>query len=185
MPKSALTLLTDDHRTVKKLFDEFEATTPRGLKKMADLRDRIVRELSVHAAIEERVLYPVAIEVLPDDDEEKVLEGMQEHAVAEQLLSQVAHMDTDDRWFRPKMMVLIESVRHHIEEEEGELFPQLREAMSDADLRDLGEALEEARTTAPEVPPPSAQARGLLEQVTDRAQEILHRVGTTVGVGSR
>lgn len=184
MPKSALTQLTDDHRQVKKLFDDFEECTPRAVKRMGELRDRIVKELSVHAAIEERVLYPVTIELIPDL-EEQVLEGMEEHAVAEQLLAQVAHLATDDRWFRPKMSVLIESVRHHIDEEESELFPKLREALTRTDLEDLGAALDEARATAPEVPPPSAQGRALLEQVTDRAQELLHRIGATVGVGAR
>lgn len=179
--KDPVEQLIADHRRVQKLFDDFEALTPRALKGMADVRDRIVAELSVHAAIEERVLYPVAIDLVPDL-EEQVLEGMQEHAVAEQLLAQVAHMATDDRWFRPKMAVLIESVRHHIEEEEDELLPKVDAALDEDEKVDLAEALADARSSAPEVPPPGAQARALLEQVTDRAQELVHRVTSRVGV---
>lgn len=175
MTKSAITILEDDHRELKKLFDGFEALTPRAVKGMEEHRDKIVTLLSQHAAIEERVLYPFVIEALPDLEPE-VLEGMAEHGVAEQTLAEVAALAPDDRWFRPKMSVLIELVRHHIDEEESELFEQLRKAFDQTQLQELGAELESSRETAPTVPPPAAQVRALLEGVGDRAKDIVHRI---------
>jgi hemerythrin-like domain-containing protein len=171
--EDAITQLKNDHRALLDLFDQFEQTGPRAHKKMTQLRDKIVASLSVHAAIEERLLYPLTIEQLPDQ-EPKVLEAIQEHAVAEQLLSQVASLSSEDRWFRPKMKVMMEGVRHHIKEEERELFPALRKRFSKAELVQLAEDLDGERATAPRVPPPSAQVRGLLENVSDRVQTFAH-----------
>jgi len=176
MADDAIAELKKDHREVRALFEQFEALTPRSVKKAQQLRDRIVKSLSVHAAIEERVLYPVMIELLPDAEPD-VLEGLQEHALAEQLLAQVAGMSAEDRWFHPKMKVLIESVTHHIKEEEKDLFPQLRKALTKTDLVKLGDELRVARKTAPVVPPPAAQVRGLLENVQDRTAAFLHQIG--------
>jgi hypothetical protein len=175
MPKDAIALLRDDHRDLRSLFEEYDALGPRAKKATQHVRDRIVHALSVHAAIEERVFYPVVLEAVPDL-EESILEGMQEHALAEQLLAQVAGMDVDDRWFRPRMMVLGDIVRHHMREEEREVFPALRDALDKADLIALGDTLREERVDAPTTPPPSAQARAAFENVTDRAQAFLHSI---------
>jgi hemerythrin-like domain-containing protein len=174
MAQDAIALLKSDHRELKQLFGQLESAS-ESKQRMESLRDRIVEKLSVHAAIEERVLYPVLIETMPDL-EENVLEAMQEHALAEQLLAQVAAMSPDDRWFFPKISVLAENVRHHIDEEEEVIFAWMRERYTRQELREMGETLEEERKSAPTVPPPAAQARALLESVTGRAQELLHRI---------
>jgi hypothetical protein len=121
------------------------------------------------------VFYPAVLEAVPDL-EESILEGMQEHVLAEQVLAQLAGMKVDDRWFRPKMMVLGDLVRHHMREEEREVFPALRDALDKATLVELGDRLRDERAKAPTVPPPSAQARAVFENVTDRAQAIVHTV---------
>lgn len=173
MAEDAIALLKADHRAVLDLFEQFEDTTPRAQKKMAQLRDKIVKLLSVHAAIEERLLYPLMLEAMPDE-EETVLEGVQEHAVAEQLLAQVAMLSPTDRWFRPKMSVLMENVKHHIKEEEREMFPLLRKQFTRAELLELADELRTQRKTAPTMPPAAAQVRGLLENVSDRVQTFVH-----------
>lgn len=175
MPKDAIALLRDDHRDLRSLFEKFEGLGPKATKSQEQMRDRIVEALSVHAAIEERVFYPVVIETVPDL-EESILEGMQEHALAEQLLAQVASSAVDDRWFRPRMMVLGDIVRHHMREEEREVFPALRDALDKSQLVELGDSLREERLEAPTAPPPSAQARAVFENVTDRAQAVLHTI---------
>src|SRR4029077_12540960 len=119
MAKDAIALLKDDHRALRSMFEEYDNLGTRALKGKEDVRDRIVKALSTHAAIEERVFYPVVLEAVADL-EESILEGIEEHAIAEQLLTQVATMDVDDRWFQPKMMVLGDMVRHHMREEERE-----------------------------------------------------------------
>ena len=183
MADDAIALLKNDHREVRALFEQFEALTPRAVKKAEQVRDRIVKALSVHAAIEERVLYPVMIELVPDAEAD-VLEGLQEHALAEQLLAQVAGMNVEDRWFHPKMKVLMESVEHHIKEEEKDLFPQLRKALTKSDLLNLADELRVARKSAPVVPPPAAQVRGLLENVQDRTAAFLHQVAGSALAGA-
>jgi hemerythrin superfamily protein len=179
MPEDAIALLKSDHREIKHLFDQFERATSNA--RLESIRDRIVERLSVHAAIEERVLYPVLLEAMPDL-EENVLEAIQEHALAEQLLAQVAGMSPDDRWFVPKVSVLMENVRTHIREEEEVIFAWKREELTRRDLLELGETPREARSTAPTSPPPAAQARAVLEAVTGRAQEFVHRL--KVGAGA-
>jgi hypothetical protein len=173
MAKDAIALLRDDHRGLRSLFQEYEELGTRATKSQEHVRDRVVEGLSVHAAIEERVFYPVVLEAVPDL-EESILEGMQEHALAEQLLAQVAGMSVEDRWFRPRMMVLGDIVRHHMREEEREVFPALRDALDKKALVALGDTLREERIDAPTTPPPSAQARAAFENVTDRAQAFLH-----------
>ena len=175
MPKDAIALLRDDHRDLRSLFEKYEGLSPRAKKAQEQVRDRIVEALSVHAAIEERVFYPVVLETVPDL-EESILEGMQEHALAEQMLAQVAGTDVDDRWFRPRMMVLGDIVRHHMREEEREVFPALRDALDKTQLKELGDSLREERLEAPMAPPASAQARAAFENVTDRAQAFLHTI---------
>jgi hemerythrin-like domain-containing protein len=173
MAKDAIALLKDDHRILRSLFDEYDGLGPRARKTAEDVRDRIVEALSVHASIEERVFYPLVIETIPDL-EESILEGMQEHALAEQLLAQLAAMQVDDRWFRPKMMVLGDIVRHHMRIEEREIFSALRDHLDKTFLAELGDTLRNERQVAPTVPPPSAQARAVIENITDRAQAVVH-----------
>ena len=151
----AIALLVKDHETVEKLFERFEQTGPRAMKARGTLADRIVQELSVHAAIEEQVLYPAIRESLPEVEDD-VLEALEEHHVAKWVLSEIDAMSPEDERFHAKVTVLIESVRHHVEEEEEELFPKVREAFSDEQLEQIGEALAEAKKLAPTRPHPKA-----------------------------
>jgi hemerythrin-like domain-containing protein len=173
--KDAITILKQDHRDLRSMFAEYADMGERARKAKEHVRDRIVKALSVHAAIEERVFYPLVIQKVPDI-EESILEGMTEHALAEQLLAEIAGMDVDDRWFRPKMMILGDLVRHHMREEEAEVFPAMRETLDRAELIDLGATLLEERKVAPTAPPPSAQARAAIESVADRAQSFVHTI---------
>src|SRR5687768_8941347 len=149
----AITLLKQDHKTVEKLFKQFEKTTaPAEQRKLAQ---RIVKELSVHAAIEEMVFYPAVRERVPQE-EETVLEALEEHYIVKWVLSELEDMKPDHERFKAKMTVMIESVRHHVEEEESELFPDVRKAIKRKELAELGEALEKAKKTAPTSPHPRA-----------------------------
>src|SRR5207245_4619061 len=109
----ALTLLRNDHRTVERLFKDFEKTGDRAVKRKTGLVERIIGELSVHAAIEEQVLYPAARKANPDLDDQ-VLEALEEHHIVKWTLSELDGMDADDERFDAKLRVLIESVRHHL-----------------------------------------------------------------------
>jgi hemerythrin-like domain-containing protein len=149
----AIALLKADHAEVEKLFKRFEGLGPRANKTRLDITKKVVSALSQHAAIEEQVLYPAARAQLADD-EDMVLEALEEHHVVKWLLSELDRMTPDDERFNAKFMVLAENVRHHVKEEEGELFPKLRKAFTKRQLTDLGEDLAAAKATAPTKPHP-------------------------------
>src|SRR4051794_36096635 len=118
----AIAVLTEDHRRVEDLFARFEKTGDGALKRRQDLVERITEALSMHASIEEDIFYPAArrfVAAAGDD----VLEALEEHHLVKTTLAELESMDPSNERYRAKVTVLIENVRHHVEEEEGELFP--------------------------------------------------------------
>jgi hemerythrin superfamily protein len=154
----AIVLLKDDHKTVEKLFRGFEQAGDRAMKTKRRLVDQMIRELTVHAYIEEQFFYPAARAAAPDTTDH-VLESIEEHHVVVWLLSELAGMDPADERFTAKVTVLIENVRHHVEEEEQDWFPQVRKAMGRKALQQLGEDMAAAKTTAPADPLSNLSAR--------------------------
>ena len=151
----ALKLLTQDHRTVERLFKAYERAGDRAIKEKQRLAEQVIRELSIHASIEEQFLYPTARE-LSDKLDSQVLEALEEHHLAKATLAELEKISPSDERFDPKMTVLMENIRHHIEEEEKDLFPKLKRLMDRADLAVLGEAMEAAKKLAPTHPHPMA-----------------------------
>jgi hemerythrin superfamily protein len=151
----AITLLKDDHRTVEGLFAKFEEAGPRAFATKRKIVDTIIRELSIHAGIEEEVFYPAVRHAL-EQTEDQVLESLEEHHLVKVTLSELEKMDPKDERFVAKVTVLIENVRHHVKEEEKELFLTVRKGVSAASLRDLGQQLAEAKATVPDRPHPNA-----------------------------
>jgi hemerythrin-like domain-containing protein len=151
----AIALLKADHAEVEKLFKRFEELGPRAKKTKADIADKVIKALSQHAVIEEQLLYPAIRERIPDE-EDQVLEALEEHHVAKWLLSELDGITPDDERFNAKFMVLAENVRHHVKEEEGELFPKLREEFTKGELDELGQELTAAKEVAPSKPHPRA-----------------------------
>lgn len=171
----AITLLKNDHRDVKKLFNRFEKAGDRAYKEKRQLVDDIIEELSTHAAIEEQLFYPVTRQTVPST-EGMALESLEEHHIVKWVLSELEGMDPDDERFDAKARVLIENVRHHIEDEEGEYFPQVRDALGRKALAELGDAMEKAKRAAPTRPhprspdtPPGNLLAGTAAGVADRA----------------
>ena len=151
----AITLLKNDHKTVEALFKKFEKAGDNAHKTKRDLADKIVEELSVHAVIEEQVFYPAVREAVPDE-EDTVLESLEEHHVVKWVLSEIDGMSPEAERFDAKVTVLIENVRHHMEEEETELFPEVRKALGRKRLGEVGDAMEKAKKLAPTRPHPRA-----------------------------
>ena len=173
----AITLLKKDHQAVEKLFKRFEATSDQALVERRKIVDQIIEELSKHAAIEEQLFYPVTRATVEDVDDD-VLEGLEEHHVVKWLLDELEHMDPSDERFKAKVTVLIENVRHHVTEEEEDYFPKVRSELGRNDLADLGDAMEDAKKSAPTHPHPKApdtppgnivagNAAGVIDRVTD------------------
>jgi len=147
----AVTLLRNDHRTVEKLFKAFEKAKDPQAK--AGAVAQMVPELSVHTVIEEQVFYP-AVRTEVEDANSMILESLEEHHILKWVLSELEGMSPDDERFDAKVTVLIENVRHHVEEEEQELFPQVRGAMGRKRLTELGERMEDLKKRAPKHPQP-------------------------------
>jgi hypothetical protein len=136
----ALTLLKADHDEVKDLFDKYE----KGKDKMSAsqkqaLATTICQMLTIHTTIEEEIFYPAVREQM-DDMEDLLDEANVEHQSAKELISQIEGMSPDDELYDAKVKVLGEYVKHHVKEEQNELFPEVRK--SEIDLNALGEQLE-------------------------------------------
>lgn len=132
----AIALLIADHKKVKKLFKDFDK-----LKESGDAADKealvaeICAELTIHAEVEEELFYPAVRETIDDDD--MMNEAEVEHASAKDLIEQLQAMEASDPMYDAKVTVLGEYINHHVEEEEGEMFPKTKKAK--LDLEALGE----------------------------------------------
>jgi hemerythrin superfamily protein len=155
----AIVMLKEDHKTVNALFRQFEKEKESGSPAIKrKLVDQIIEELTVHAYIEEEIFYPAARQA-DEDTKEHVLESVEEHHVVVWMLSELMRADAADETFDAKVSVLIENVRHHVEEEEKEWFPEVRKAMGRKRLVELGEQMAAARTDAPRDPLALSSAR--------------------------
>jgi hemerythrin superfamily protein len=177
----AITLLKNDHKTVERLFKTFEKAGDRAGKTKADTVKSIIKELSVHAAIEEQVFYPAIRAEVPDTEGE-VLESLEEHHIVKWVLSELEGMGPDDERFDAKVTVLIENVRHHVKEEETELFPTVRAALGRKRLSVIGDAMETAKKTAPTRPhprasdtPPANLVAGAIAGAIDKLNDLADR----------
>jgi hemerythrin superfamily protein len=138
---NAVKLLKQDHKLVSDLFEEFEEAD-EGEK--SSIAERICKLLTVHAQIEEELLYPQAREALDEEDAELVSEAAVEHATAKDLIAQIEQSGEGEELWEAKVKVLGEYIKHHVKEEEGELFPKLQK--TDLDLDELGEQLAERKS---------------------------------------
>jgi hypothetical protein len=136
---SALDLLEADQQEVDGLFDEYEMLEDADEKEKMALR--ICLALTVHTQIEEEIFYPAAREAI--EKSELIDEAIVEHASAKQLIAEIEEMDANDELYDAKVKVLGEQVRHHIEEEEDELFPEVEN--SELDLEALGKKMIERK----------------------------------------
>lgn len=142
----AIELLEADHRLMQDLLSQGVETTTRGVKTRTALLARVERELKAHELVEEKLLYP-ALQSHPQA-KDIVLEGYQEHHVADVLLGELKGLARDAEQWGAKFKVLKESIDHHIEEEEGEMFRTARGIFSRAELRQLGGQMAKMKSDA-------------------------------------
>jgi len=189
---NAITLLKNDHKTVEQLFKRFEKLGPRAVKSKQELVARMVRELSIHAGIEEMFFYPAIREAAADGDaDELVLESLEEHHVVKWVLSELDGMNPEHERFDAKVSVLVDSVRHHVEEEEQELFPRVNKLLGRGRLDEIGEAMARAKKTVPTHPhprspdePPGNLVAGAGAALVDKALDTGRKV-VRQKIGSR
>jgi hemerythrin superfamily protein len=151
MSTDAIVMLKEDHKRIRRLFKEFEQAGKGAKVTKGKIVGQILEELTVHTYLENEVMYPAVRSAIPDLEDD-VLESYEEHHVADVLCLELAAMSPDDERFDAKTTVLIESVTHHIEEEEQEWFPKVREGLGRKELQQLGEAMIAKRDDAPRRP---------------------------------
>jgi hemerythrin-like domain-containing protein len=146
----AIVILRDDHKQVRALFREFEKPSTTKSRKGTIVK-KVIELLTVHTYIENEVMYPEVRRLLPDLEDD-ILESYEEHHVADVLVMELAALKPGDERFEAKTTVLIENVRHHMDEEEQDWFPKVRDGLSRTQLRELGEQLLAAKKKAPRSP---------------------------------
>lgn len=134
-------LLKRDHAEFDALFRDFESA--KGFDEKYAIFQRVRSGLDVHMQIEEELVYPAFMKV--DEVRDLVKEGIQEHRMVKQLLAEVGRLDATDRAFPTRVKTLRDNVQHHVEEEEGEIFPKVEKEMFGKDLDELGRKVEERR----------------------------------------
>ena len=120
------TMLKADHKKVKALFAVYQEATPR---KQQDIAQTVIQELEIHAELEEELIYPAIRKGIKDD--KLMNEATEEHHLVHVLIAELKELDSRDATFIAKFTVLGELVKHHVKEEEGEMFPQAQKAKID------------------------------------------------------
>ena len=137
----ATDLLKKQHRQVKTLFKELEKTEDaRGRR---ELMDQVADALKLHTRLEEEVFYPAVAELGTQKAREMVMEAFEEHHVVDLVLAELPQVDPEDERFAAKMTVLSELVKHHVEEEEEEMFPMAEKKLGAERIKELGQQLEQ------------------------------------------
>ena len=130
--KEATAMLRADHKLVSELFEQYEKSRSPAKKK--ELVAQICKELTVHAQVEEEIFYPAVKAALKDH--ELIPEASVEHATLKDLIAQVEGLEPDGEMFDAKIKVMSEYVKHHVKEEQNEIFPKAR--ATQLDMTELG-----------------------------------------------
>ncbi|MGB8510459.1 MAG: hemerythrin domain-containing protein [Pyrinomonadaceae bacterium] len=137
---NAFELLKEDHKKVSGIFEKLEPTTERAEKTREELFAELKMNLDIHAHIEETIFYPAIKQAAETHD--IVLEGFEEHHVIKTLLGELDAQPVGTEEWGAKLKVLKENVEHHVEEEEGEMFPKSRDVLSKEQIEELGTRME-------------------------------------------
>jgi hemerythrin superfamily protein len=166
MSHDAIVQLKDDHQEIRKVFRQFQQAGDGATVRKGELVDRMIELLTVHTYIENEVMYPRVRELLPDLEDD-VLESYEEHHVADVLVVELAALEPGDERFDAKTTVLIENVTHHMDEEEQDWFPKVREGLGRKALQEIGEELLAAREKAPTRPSQPSALKKTVDAVLD------------------
>jgi iron-sulfur cluster repair protein YtfE (RIC family) len=132
--QDAIRLLTSDHRMVDRLLLQ--------ARRDSTVMEQIHSELEAHAKVEEEIFYPAVRNALKEQGREMVQEALHEHNEMREALQEVMALDQEDDQYKEKLNELKEAIQHHVKEEEGEMFPQARQALSREQLAELGSQME-------------------------------------------
>ena len=142
---NAVQLLKKDHQTVKELFKQYEEAGERAHQKKQRIAEHVCEALEAHTTIEEEIFYPAVAAEADKEEQSLVSEAVEEHHVVKVLIAELRKLEASDERFDAKFTVLRENVEHHVEEEEGEMFPSAEESLGD-ELDRLGQQMEQRKS---------------------------------------
>jgi len=184
--RDVIEVLEHDHREVEEMFAELEslrgASSDEAKSRRKELTEQVTIELVRHSVAEEVLVYPKVEDKVSSDEAQHARE---EHAEAEETLKRLENLDADDPAFDDELATLMEEIRHHIEDEEGEMFTHMREVIDEEELRSLGGRVEAFKKVAPTRPHPSVPneavprlAAGPAASLFDRMRDLATGRGT-------
>lgn len=143
---NAITLLMDDHKTVRGLLGKLDKTTERASETRGELLARIEQEIKIHTTIEEEIFYPAFKAAVSKREDTKLYqEALEEHHIADTVMAALKDSDPQSEVFSAKAKLLKDLIEHHAEEEETQMFPRARRAMETSELQDLGNQMVERK----------------------------------------
>jgi len=179
MAETVIDVLVTDHREVEQLFAEFEALTPQEHDRRRTVSEQAVIELVRHAIAEEMYVYPAIRKHLPNGDEIAEHE-ISEHSEAEVTMKRIEKYKADDPKLETEMRELMRVIRHHVQEEEADIFPRLAAAMDRAELEELAGKVQAAKKVVPTRPHPAAPDHPPFNKLLGPGQGLVDRVKDTL-----
>ena len=175
--RDVIEILEHDHREVEQMFSELEAlrgaSTDEAKSRRKDLTERVTIELVRHSVAEEVLVYPKVEDKVSADQAEHARE---EHAEAEEAMHRLEKLDADDPRFDDELATLMAEIRHHIEDEEGQMFASMRQAIDADELRNLGARVEGFKKIAPTRPHPNVPNEPLPRMAAGPAASLFDRM---------
>jgi hemerythrin-like domain-containing protein len=175
--RDVIEVLEHDHREVEQMFGELEslrgAATDEAKERRKTLAEQVTIELVRHSVAEEVLVYP---EVEKKVSAEEVEHARKEHAEAEETLQRLEKLDADDPAFDDELSTLMGEIRHHIEDEEGQMFTHMRQVIDEQELRRLGGRVEAFKKVAPTRPHPNVPNEALPRMAAGPAASLLDRM---------
>lgn len=169
--------LEADHRRVEELFKSYRLTTEG---QRPEVLNDLVRELSVHAALEEQIVYP-AIRAKLDQGSEEADHAIDEHQQIKRLLADLEKFDIGSPEHTDRFEGLVAAVQEHVAEEEGELFPQLRTALDPERLDQMASLVDKARSLMPTHPHPNVPGTATAQVLTGPLASMADHVRDFLG----
>ncbi len=175
--RDVIDVLEQDHREVEEMFAELEslrgAATEEAKSRRKDVADQVTIELVRHSVAEEVLVYPQVEKRVSAEEAEH---ARKEHAEAEETLARMEKLDADDPAFDDELATLIREIRHHIEDEEGQMFAHMRQVIDEDELRRLGSRVEAFKKVAPTRPHPNVPNEPLPRMAAGPAASLFDRM---------
>jgi hemerythrin superfamily protein len=175
--RDVIEILEQDHREVEQMFAELEslrgASTDEAQERRKTLTEQVTIELVRHSVAEEVLVYPKVEDQVSAEEAEH---ARKEHAEAEETLQRLEKLDADDPAFDDELATLMGEIRHHIEDEEGEMFAHMRQVIDADELRKLGERVEAFKKVAPTRPHPNVPNTAVARTAAGPAASLFDRM---------